>query len=117
MSRDSAFLVDALRASHNAVEFLGGLELAAFVADEKTQSAVVHQLLVLGEAVKRLSTVFREAHPEIPWRKIAGLRDVLIHQYDVVDSAGVWKTVREDLPPLIRALECLVPQADSRHET
>jgi uncharacterized protein with HEPN domain len=109
MSRDDAFLLDALRASRNAVTFLGGTDLAGFSEDEKTQSAVVHQLLVLGEAVKRLSTAFREAHPEIPWRKIAGFRDVLIHEYDAIDFAGVWKTVREDLPDLIRSLHRLAP--------
>ena len=56
---------------------MGRLDLPAFLADAKTQSAVLHQLLILGEAVKRLSAPFREAHPEIPWKEIAGSRDIL----------------------------------------
>lgn len=79
MRRDDASILDAMRAARNAVAFLGDSDLFAFKADEKTQSAVLHQLLVLGEAVKRLSAEYRTSHPEVPWRRIAGSRDVLIH--------------------------------------
>lgn len=62
MSRDSATLLDLLKAARLAVEFMGSLDKAAFLTDLKTQSAVLHQLLILGEATKRLSTEFREQH-------------------------------------------------------
>ena len=75
--------------------------------DLKTQSAVLHQLMLFGEGVKRLSDEFRDEHPEIPWRLIAGMRDRLIHSYDEVDLDQVWKTVGEDLPALIASIEPL----------
>jgi uncharacterized protein with HEPN domain len=65
---------------------------------------------VIGEAVKRLSEEFRGQHPQIPWTRIAGMRDKLIHQYDAVDLDEVWKTITKDIVPLISFLEPLVPQ-------
>lgn len=61
-----------------------------------------------GEAVKRLSSEFRQGHGEMPWRMMAGMRDKLIHQYDAVDLDEVWRTLTHDLPPLIQALERIV---------
>ena len=109
MSRDDATLLDMLKAARLVVEFKGKLAKKTFLRDVKTQSAILHQLLVVGEAVKRLSEDFRAGHPEIPWIRIAGMRDKLIHQYDAVDLDEVWKTVTKDIAPLISFLERLVP--------
>jgi len=79
MSRDSAALLDILKAARLAMQFKVGIDKSAFLDDLKTQSANLHQLLVLGGAVKRLSEEFRAGHPEVPWRMIAGMRDKLIH--------------------------------------
>jgi len=113
MWRDDATLLDILRAARLALEFRGGLEKAAFLTDLKTQAAVLHELLVLGEAAKRLSAAFREEHPDVPWRAIAGMRDRLLHGYDDVDLDLVWKTVDEDLPALVTRLEALAPGRNS----
>ena len=110
MSRDDATLIDILKAARLAVNFKGKLSKKAFLRDVKTQSAILHQLLVVGEAVKRLSDDFRLQHPQIPWTRIAGMRDKLIHQYDAVDLDEVWKTIIKDVAPLISFLEPLVPQ-------
>jgi uncharacterized protein with HEPN domain len=92
-----------------AIEFRGQADKTDFLADLKTQSAVLHQLLIIGEAAKRLSADFRAAHPEVPWKLIAGTRDKLIHFYEGVDLDEVWKMATADLPQLIRWIEPLVP--------
>jgi uncharacterized protein with HEPN domain len=112
MPRDDATLLDILRAARLAVVFTRDLDKPAFLHDLKTQSAVLHQLLVLGEAVKRLSEEFRTSHPAIPWRMIAGMRDQLIHAYDAVDLDEVWKTVSIDIPQLITRLAPLEPRQE-----
>ncbi len=72
----------------------------AFFADPKTQSAVVRQIEIIGEAVKRLSPELTAANAHVPWRQIAGTRDRLIHAYFRVDLDAVWAMVEQDLPQL-----------------
>ena len=110
MSRDDATLLDIVQACQLATDFKGEIDKKIFLDDLKTQSAILHQLLLLGEATKRLSLEFRSAHPDIPWGKMAGMRDKLIHDYDEVDLDEVWKTVASDIPKLLSVLVPLVPQ-------
>ena len=72
----------------------------AFLNDERTQDAVIRNLEIIGEAVKRLSEDLRRDHREIPWREIAGFRDVLIHDYMGVKLNLVWNVVERHLPQL-----------------
>jgi uncharacterized protein with HEPN domain len=109
MQRDMTVLLDIVQAAHLVLAFQEGVTKVTFDADLKTQSAVLHQLIVIGEAVKRLSPAFRESHMDIPWAAIAGMRDHLIHGYDTVDLAEVWKTATVDVPSLLAALEPLIP--------
>jgi uncharacterized protein with HEPN domain len=112
MRRTEATLLDIHRAGRLALEFVAETpDVRTFAADVKTRSAVLHQLLVMGEAVKRLPQSFRAAHPSIPWRRIAGMRDVLIHAYDEVDEAEVWRALTHDLPPVLDAIAPLLPRA------
>lgn len=90
--------------------FIESQDKNAFLADIKTQSSAPHQLLLPGEAVKRLSDDFRKRHAGVPCKQIAGMRDHLIHRYDAVDLEEVWKTVTVDLPVLAGALERLAPK-------
>jgi uncharacterized protein with HEPN domain len=78
---------------------------AVFMADLKTQSAVIRQIEIIGEAVKQLSDNAKAAEPGTPWRLIAGTRDRLIHAYFQVDLAAVWAMVEQDLPPLQAAID------------
>lgn len=112
MKRDEAVLLDLVRAARLVLEFKQGMDKAAFLGDLKTQSSVLHQLMVMGEATKRLSDDFRDQHPEIPWRLIAGMRDNLIHGYDIVDLEEVWRTAERDVPDLLRWLDPLLPRGE-----
>lgn len=86
---------------------------AAFLGDRKTQSAVLRQLEIIGEAVKRLSAGLTEREPGVPWRQIAGTRDRLIHGYFAVDLDAVWTMVATDLPALRKNVQRLLAEPDS----
>jgi len=107
MPRDEATVLDIVLACRHIVQFRGLLDRAAFLADAKSVSAVLHKILVIGEAAKRLGDGFRHAHPTVPWRRITGMRDHLIHGYDKVDLNEVWKAVDSDVPALLAYLEPL----------
>jgi len=80
-----------------------------FLQDPMVHNAVLRNFEVIGEAAKRLDMPYRQAHPEIPWRALAGLRDVLIHQYEGVDLGKVWNIVEQDLPGLKEAIFAHLP--------
>jgi uncharacterized protein with HEPN domain len=101
MKRDlSLFVIDILESIENVESFLEGISKEDFVHDIEKQSAVVRQLEIIGEAVKNIPEVFREKYPEIPWRKVAGLRDMIIHVYFNVDLDVTWDIVKKDVPDL-----------------
>jgi uncharacterized protein with HEPN domain len=79
-----------------------------FLADPMVQDAVIRNLEVIGEAVKGLSEDLRAAHPDVPWRQIAGMRDVLIHHYFGVKLETVWQVVADHVPPLSRRIRQLL---------
>ncbi|CUS04328.2 conserved protein of unknown function [Candidatus Promineifilum breve] len=108
-NRDLSALLDIYAAVEKILAFSHGFDEDRFFADDRTQSAVLHQLMIIGEAVKRLSPDFRLAHPEIRWTPMAGMRDVLIHAYDTVDLDEVWQTVLGDIPKLKNDLRVLLP--------
>ena len=110
MQRDESAILDIARSARLVLEFTRGMGFAGFQNDEKTGSAVLHQLMVIGEAVKRLSSEFRQAHKEVPWTVMAGMRDKLIHAYDEVDVEEVWRTVTRDIPDLLAYMRRQLPQ-------
>lgn len=106
---DDLIIIDLQNSAQRTLRFTEGLSYEDFLDNELVLAAVQHQLVILGEAVKRLSTEFREVHPDIPWGRIAGLRDVLIHRYDEVDLEVIWGVIGRDIPDLLRKIEPLVP--------
>jgi uncharacterized protein with HEPN domain len=85
--------------------YVSGVNEAAFREDPEKQDAVLRQLQVLGEAARRVSPALREAYPDVPWHKIAGMRNKVVHEYFVVDLDVVWGTALDDAPALRPALE------------
>ena len=81
----------------------------AFFADPRTQDAVIRNFEVIGEAAKRIPEKYRKEQPAIPWRALAGFRDVLIHQYEGVSIAEIWQIVERDLKPLRQAITATLP--------
>ncbi len=76
----------------------------AFLEDEKTQDAIMFNLIIMGEAANRISEEFQDKHPEIPWSSIIGTRNVIVHGYDQVKLQIVWDIIHKDLPTLKKSL-------------
>jgi uncharacterized protein with HEPN domain len=110
MQRDDATLLDIARFSREILEITRGMDEAEFTSNRPTQLAVLYEIAVLGEAVKRLSPEFRERHSEIAWKDIAGMRDKVVHQYDRVKLSVVWDVIARDIPQLLEQLKTLLPK-------
>jgi uncharacterized protein with HEPN domain len=113
MLRDNASLLDIARAAQLILEFAHGLEKTELAANLEKQSAILYQIVVIREAVKRLSADFRNQHSEVPWREIAGMRDILTHQYDRVEVDEIWGVIQDDIPSLLSMIEPLLPVQNS----
>lgn len=115
MPRDSrVYLEDILGAVDKIRRYTHRLSKESFAGDDKTLDAVVRNLEVIGEAVKQLPAEVRAREPGIDWQKIAGLRDVLIHQYFGIDLDILWDIVQNKLPPLETAVRALAQDHDRR---
>ena len=88
-----------MRLSHQTHEFL---------ASEDLKRAFVRSLEIIGEATKQVPQQFREEHPDLPWRLMAGMRDRLIHDYGGVDYEIVWQTITDDVPNLLAKLKLIL---------
>jgi len=101
MPRDyKVYLEDMLEAIQKIHRYMEGLSFESFALEEKTVDAVVRNLEILGEAVKQIPDSLRLEYPQVDWSRIAGLRDILIHQYFGIDLTIVWDIVENKLPTL-----------------
>ncbi|MBI2346261.1 MAG: DUF86 domain-containing protein [Deltaproteobacteria bacterium] len=101
MPRDyKVYLEDIVEAIGKIREYTTGLPVESFLRDSKTIDAVVRNLEIVGEAIKNVPEEIRMQHLDIEWRKIAGLRDILIHEYFGIDSDIIWDIIQNKLPVL-----------------
>ena len=111
MRPDDILVVDMLLAAREAVVFVEETSWDLFRLDRMRQLAVIKSIEVIGEAATRLSEQFRNAHPQLPWNEIVGMRHRLVHGYFEINIARVWQTAINDLPGLVETLEKLaVPE-------
>jgi uncharacterized protein with HEPN domain len=85
-----------------------------FLKAKLVQDGVIRQIEIIGEATKNLSTEFKEKYPDIPWKRIAGMRDKLIHQYFGVNIKKVWQTVKKDIPSLKEKIRLILNDAHNQ---
>jgi uncharacterized protein with HEPN domain len=108
MLRDLETLIDIFTSIALIFDYMEGVEFETFLNNLEKQDAVLRRITIIGEATKRLSSDFREQHPSIPWKQIAGIRDVITHDYDEVDCEEIWSVICNDLPLLFNYIKPLI---------
>jgi len=108
IERDAAHLWDMREAARETVELTAGLSEEEFLESRTLRRATERTVEIIGEAARRVSSEFREAHPEIPWRNIVGLQNILAYEYGRIDHQALLHTARNDIPALIPLLDSLI---------
>ena len=105
MKDDSIYLEHIGNNLNRLISYSSGISREAFLENTQLQDACIRQIEIMGEATKRISDSFKEKHPEVPWKDMAGMRDKLIHDYIDVDLNIVYQTVAIDIPLLLPVIE------------
>lgn len=106
---DNARLRHMLEAARDAMSFAADCSREGLDKDRKLALAIVKCIEIIGEAAAKITAETRDAHPEVPWKAIVGMRNRLIHGYFEIDLDRIWNTVQSNLPPLVEMLAGIVP--------
>src|SRR5438270_2575281 len=107
--RDPAYLWNAVQAGRALQKFVAEHTFEDYFKDEVLKSAVERKFEVFGEAIRKVSETLRRAHPEIPWSRMVGLRNIVAHRYYAIDHAILWDIIHTQLAEMLERLEHLIP--------
>ena len=108
---NKVYLEDIVKAINLILDdYVSGINFEEFDNDKKTQDAVIRQIAIIGEAMGKLDKDFVEEHSELPSKEAVSMRNVLVHDYDWVDTEEVWRTVEKDLPELEQSVEKILEE-------
>jgi uncharacterized protein with HEPN domain len=105
---DTVYLLHILDAIASVEEYTRGMSENEFLGNSMAHDAVVRQIEIIGEAARNVSDEFQEKHPNLPWMKMIGIRNKIIHEYFNVNYAIVWDTIKDDLPTLKKNIKKIV---------
>jgi uncharacterized protein with HEPN domain len=114
--KDAAYLWDMLDYAKAVQTFISGRSYVDYLKDRMLRGAVERHIEIIGEAARRISESFKDAHPEIPWKIIIGQRNVLAHDYGEIKHERIWAVVTIRIPELISMLEPLIPPLPEERE-
>ena len=107
------FLKDIHESSLRIVAYVNGMSMVEFFHDSKTVDAVMRNLSIIGEAAKKIPTDVRRRHPDIEWKKLAGLRDIVVHDYFGIDEDIIWNVVTVRIPELERQIDTVLRETST----
>jgi uncharacterized protein with HEPN domain len=110
------YLRDILEACQKATEFVEGMGYEEFLGDDKTQYAAVRALTIIGEAAKKIPKSVQNRFPDVPWKLMAGMRDIVVHEYFRVDLRRVFETLHRDIPPLRGAIARILTEIEEKEK-
>jgi uncharacterized protein with HEPN domain len=108
------YLADIQDASQNISQFISEMTWDEFAQDQETIYAVVRAFEIIGEAAKKVPLSVQKRHPKVPWKQMAGMRDKLIHEYFGVNHEVLWKTAKEDIPPVQQLIAMVLEEESSK---